>query len=184
LTPVTVLISVHCAETCSFNTKTVCVTGSLMSVEGHANLKLTCIKHTQNGDIKTYPSIRPWTMTSWTVARQGFPGDTSNWVFNFDCNPKIFCNTYAICLTTCLVKYTPTDNYAEWNGPWNWKFRLSIVPHFLEFCCRHWIPIYMKNCILNIQNSNKILQMWKPWIWNSWLFKEVKKGKASWWTTN
>lgn len=43
--------------------------GSLMSVEGHANLKLACTEHTQNGDIKTYPSIRPQTMMSSTVAQ-------------------------------------------------------------------------------------------------------------------
>jgi len=52
--------------------------GSLMSVEGHTNLKLACIEHTQNGDIRTYPSIRPQTMTSSTFAQQASPGDTSN----------------------------------------------------------------------------------------------------------
>ena len=40
-------------------------------------------------------------------------GDASNWVFNFDHKPKIFCNTYAMCLTSCLVKYTPAENYTQ-----------------------------------------------------------------------
>jgi hypothetical protein len=84
-----------------------------MSVEGHTNLRLACIEHTKNGDIKTYPNIRQRTMSSSTVAQQASSGDISNRVFNFDRKAKLFCNTYAICLTFCLVKYTPVDNYAE-----------------------------------------------------------------------
>jgi len=121
-----------------------------MSVEGHANLKLACIEHTQNGNIKTYPSVRPQTMTSSTVAQRASPGDASNWVFNFDRKPKISWNTYATCLTSCLVKYTPVGNYAEWNGTCNWKFRLSSVSRFLEVC-RYWISFYQKNCVWNIK---------------------------------
>lgn len=160
------------------------MTGSLTSVEGHANLKLACIQHTQNGDIRTDPSIRPRTMTSSTFAQQASPGDASNWVFHLDHKPKIFCNTYAICLTSCLVKHTPSYNYAEWNGTCNWKFRSSIVSQFPELSSSMNIFLYEKMCL---KYKKKILtKFFRCRNLGSeirWLFKEVKKEKASWWTT-
>jgi hypothetical protein len=62
----------------------------------------------------------------------------------------------------------------------NLKLKIQIVHHasVLRILSSSMnIYFYEKNCILNIQNSNIILQMWKPWIWNSWLFKKVKKEK-------
>jgi len=152
--------------------------GSLVSIEGHANSKLACIEHTQNGDVRTCPSIGPQTTTSSTSAQQASPGDTSNWVFNLEHKRKIFCNTYAICLTSRLVKYTPLDNHAEWNELANWKFQLSVVSRFLEPSLLPNIFSYEKLCLKYKKNSNKIPQVQKPWIWNSRLFKEVQKRES------
>jgi hypothetical protein len=121
-------------------------------------LKLACIEHTQNGDknISKHQTTNNDILHSCTAAS---PGDTSNWVFNFDHKPKIFCKTYAIRLTSCLVKYTPVDKLRGVKR--NFQLKIQIVhrvsvPRILSSLLN--IFLYEKLCLKHEKIQTKFFR--------------------------